>query len=159
MRDVSKAVAGILLAVGVYTLLGKVSAPLVVVFNAFAWVVLYFSLARQEAFGAVIGTVCGLLQDAFSSGVFGMAGLTKTVLGFSTGMVARKIDVAPVGRNFALLLVMAAAEVVLWEALTSFLFRESPGLGGGLILLQLLATATVVCLSYQLMRKKREGSP
>ncbi|MDH7512580.1 MAG: hypothetical protein QHH14_06520 [Clostridiales bacterium] len=155
MRDFRKAVLGILLAVFFYSVLGKISAPLVVVFNAFAWVVLYFGLVRHEAFGAIIGTVCGLLQDSFSSGVFGLAGLTKTLLGFSTGVVARKINVTPVGRNFVFLLLMATAEVVLWKLLSFFLFRESLGLGGSLVLLQPLATALVVTVFYQVVRKKQ----
>jgi rod shape-determining protein MreD len=159
MRDIKKAVLGILLAVFLYSVLGKISAPLVVVLNAFAWVVLYLSLVRHEAFGATIGTVCGLLQDSFSSGVFGVAGLTKTLLGFSTGYVARKINVTPVGRNFVFLLLMATAEVGLWKILTLFLFRESLSLGGGLVLLQPLVTALVVTVFYQVMRKKKEEIP
>ncbi len=155
MRDFKKVVLGILLAVFVYSVLGKISAPLVVVFNAFAWVVLYFGLVRQEASGAVIGTVCGLLQDSFSSGVFGVAGLTKTLLGFSTGVVARKINVTPVDRSFVFLLVMATAEVALWKLLNFFLFRESLSLGGGLVLLQPLATALVVTVFYQIVKKKQ----
>jgi rod shape-determining protein MreD len=159
MRDITKAVLGILLAVFLYSVLGKISAHLVLVFNAFTWVVLYFSLVKHEAFGAVIGTVCGLLQDSFSSGVFGVAGLTKTLLGFSAGFVARKINVTPVGRNFVFLLIMATAEVALWKTLIFFLFRESLNLAGGLVLLQPLATALLVTIFYQIMRKKREEIP
>jgi len=156
MANIGEVLGGILLAVFVYSILGKISAPLVIVFNPFTWVVLYFSLVRHEAFGAVMGTICGLLQDTFSFGVFGVGGLTKTLLGFSTGFVARKINVIPPGRNFLFLLIMAAAELVLWKGLVVFLFGERPGLGGGLLLVQPLTSAILVTALFQFVGRKKE---
>ena len=42
------------------------------------------------------GTMCGLVQDTFSLGVFGVAGLTKTLLGFWTGYISRQDRRRPV---------------------------------------------------------------
>ena len=78
--DVLKALLGTLVAVAVYSVAGSAGPELLVVFNAFSVVVLYFSVRRGEVFGAVLGTLCGLTQDAFSLGVFGVSGLTKTLL-------------------------------------------------------------------------------
>src|SRR4030043_263031 len=110
MKHFVEGVVGIVLAVVLHTVLGKVSAPLLIVFNVFSWVVLYFGLTRHEVFGAVMGTVCGLLQDSLSLGVFGVGGLTKTLLGFGAGYISRKINVTPVTRTFIFALIMSAME-------------------------------------------------
>jgi rod shape-determining protein MreD len=156
MRSLYEAVLGIILAVVLHTLLGKISASLLFLFNAFSWVVLYFSLAKHEVFGAVMGSVCGLLQDSFSLGVFGVGGLTKTLLGFSTGYTSRKINVAPPVRNFVFLLIVSSIELALWKFLVFFLFRERLAWGGGLVFFQPLTTALIVTLLFQIMRRVRE---
>ncbi len=153
---VSQLIIGLLLALLIFSLLGKISPFLVMILNPFTWIVLYFSLVRHEVFGAVTGTICGLLQDTFSLGVFGVAGLTKTLLGFGAGLVSRKINVLPPGRNFVFVLVMAAIELVLWKAMVMFLFSEGLGIGGGWLLLQPLTTALVVTISFQAMGRKEE---
>jgi rod shape-determining protein MreD len=157
MRHFLEGVVGIVLAVVLHTILGKLSAPLLIVFNVFSWVVLYFGLSRHEVFGAVMGTVCGLLQDSFSLGVFGVGGLTKTLLGFGSGYISRKINVTPVTRTFIFVLVMAAVELFLWKSLVLFLFGERWSAAGGLIFLQPLFTALFVTLSFQVHRKAEAG--
>jgi rod shape-determining protein MreD len=158
MKGLFEAVVGIILAVILETVLGKISAPLLFLFNAFSWVVLYFSLTKHEVFGAVMGTVCGLLQDSFSLGIFGVGGLTKTLLGFTAGFVSRKINVVPVTRNFVFLLIVSSIELALWKFLVFFLFGERVALGSGLALLQPLATAFFVTFVFQIVRRRRGES-
>ncbi len=158
MREYIRALAGICLAVVLFTVLGKISTNLIIIFNAFSWIVLYFSLTRDELYGALMGTVCGLLQDAFSLGIFGVAGLTKTVMGFGTSYISRKINVVPATRNFLFILIMASFELALWKFLALFLFRERLDAGGGLAFLQPLATAAVVTVAFQVARRSRGES-
>ncbi|MGQ9673281.1 MAG: rod shape-determining protein MreD [Candidatus Aminicenantales bacterium] len=154
---VGKVAGGILLAILVFSLLGKISPFSLSLFNPFSWIVLYFSLVRHEVFGSVVGTLCGLLQDAFSYGVFGVGGLTKTLLGFSAGLIARKINVLPPGRNFLFLFLMAAAELAVWKAMVIFLLGEKSSFGGSWIFLQPLVTALVVSVAFQILGRKKEG--
>lgn len=149
----AEAAGGFILAVVLQTVFGKVSPSLLVILNPFSWAVIYFGLTRQEAFGAFMGTACGLLQDALSLGVFGVSGLTKTLLGFGTGFVSRKINVLSPGRTFIFVLVMAGAEWVLWKFLVLFLFGEKWSAAGGLAFSQPLITAVVVTALFQLKRK------
>lgn len=158
MKSCFEAVLGIILAVILHAILGKISASLLFIFNAFSWVVLYFSLMKHEVFGALMGTVCGLLQDSFSLGIFGVGGLTKTLLGFTTGFISRKINVAPVARNFVFILILSAIELALWKLLVVFLFRERFAIGGGLVFFQPLTAAFFVTLLFQVMRRKRGES-
>jgi len=157
MRHFFEGVVGIVLAVVLHTILGKISAPLLVVFNAFSWVVLYFGLTRHEVFGAIMGTACGLLQDSFSLGVFGVGGLTKTLLGFGAGYISRKINVTPVSRTFVFVLIMATIELFLWKSLALFLFGERFTAARGLIFLQPLFTALFVTVAFQVYRRAGAG--
>lgn len=154
-KDVLRAFGGTLAAVVVYSLAGAGGPELLVVFNAFSIVVLYFSVRRGEVFGALLGTMCGLAQDAFSLGVFGVAGLTKTLLGFWAGYVSRRIDVAPPGRNALFMLVMSVAEMALWVLITALVRLASVNWHGGLILLQPVVTAALGSLLFAIGRRVR----
>ncbi len=152
LKDVLQAFAGTLVAVLVYSIAGAGAPALLVVFNAFSVVVLYFSIRRGEVFGALLGTMCGLVQDAFSLGVFGVAGLTKTLLGFWTGYVSRRIDVAPLARNAVFMLVMSVLEMILWVLIMAVVRLRSVNLHGGLLLLQPVATAIMGSALFALER-------
>lgn len=151
--DVLRAFLGTLVAVVVYSVAGAGAPALLVVFNAFSVVVLYFSVRRGEIFGALLGTMCGLAQDAFSLGVFGVAGLTKTLLGFWTGYISRRIDVAPFSRNALFMLVMAVLEMVVWALLTALVRLKPVNLQGGLLFLQPVVTAVLGSSLFALERR------
>ena len=57
-------------------------------------VVVYVALTMGPATGMLAGTVAGLAQDALSSGVIGIGGLAKTVVGFLAGVVGTQFIVA-----------------------------------------------------------------
>jgi rod shape-determining protein MreD len=150
--DMVRAFLGTLVAVLVYSVAGAGAPALLVVFNAFSVVVLYFSVRRGEVFGALLGTMCGLAQDAFSLGIFGVAGLTKTLLGFWTGYISRRIDVAPFARNALFMLVMSVLEMVLWVLVTALVRLKPANLQGGLIFLQPVVTAVLGSSLFALER-------
>ena len=158
MKRIIEGSFGLALAVVLHTILGKASAPLLVLLNAFSWVVLYFGLTRHEVFGALMGTACRLLQDSLSLGVFGVGGLTKTLLGFGSGYISRKINVTPAVRTFVFVLILAAAELLLWKTLVLFLFGQRFAAAGGLVFLQPLATALIVTIAFQVRRRRDAGS-
>lgn len=151
--DVVRAFLGTLVAVFVYSVAGAGAPALLVVFNAFSVIVLYFSVRRGEVFGALLGTMCGLAQDAFSLGVFGVAGLTKTLLGFWTGYVSRRIDVAPFGRNALFMLVMSVLEMTLWVLINAAVRLKTLNFLGGLLFVQPLVTALLGSLLFALERR------
>ena len=152
-KDVLRAFLGTAIAVAVYSVAGAGAPALLVVFNAFSIVVLYFSIRRGEVFGALLGTMCGLAQDAFSLGVFGVAGLTKTLLGFWTGYISRRIDVAPFTRNALFMLVMSVLEMILWVLVTAVVRLKSVNLEGGLVFLQPVVTAVLGSSLFVLERR------
>ena len=95
---------GIILAVGVALALqttlaryvrGTVALDLVLV------VVVYVALISGPVAGLLTGTFAGLVQDALATGVIGIGGLAKTVVGFAAGVIGTQFIVAqPLPRFF-----------------------------------------------------------
>ena len=72
-------------------------------------VVVYVALTSGPVAGLLAGTVGGIVQDALSSGILGMGGLAKTVVGFLAGRFGTQFIVAATVPRF---LVFAAANAV-----------------------------------------------
>ena len=152
-RKALRAGLGLLVAFLAYSFLGGLGPAALVILNAFSLVVVLFSTGNDEIFGAVLGALCGLVQDSFSLGVFGVAGLSKTLLGFWTGYISRRVDVTSFFRNAAFLLVMASGELVIWVAMNSVALQERPNVQGGLLLLQPIVTALLASALLALRRR------
>jgi rod shape-determining protein MreD len=142
-----------------YSLLAKIHPALLLAVNAFTLVVAYFSISRGEVFGAVLGTFCGLIQDSFSAGVFGLAGLTKTLLGFGTGFVSRRIEVSSFFRRTTFVLIMTSLELGGWIGLKALIFSERIYLGRGLLLLQPIVSSLAVSLLFVAFGRLEKRSP
>lgn len=72
---------------------GTVAVDLVLV------VVVYVALSSGSVPGLLTGTVAGLIQDSLSTGVIGIGGLAKTIVGFVTGIIGTQLNIAePVAR-------------------------------------------------------------
>ena len=72
---------------------GTVAVDLVLV------VVVYVALSSGSMAGMLSGTVAGLIQDSMSTGVIGIGGLAKTIVGFVTGIIGTQLNIAePVAR-------------------------------------------------------------
>lgn len=153
MRVIIHVTAGIIFAFLFYLALKTISFSLIQLFNIFGLIVIYFAIRRGEIFGACLGAGCGLIQDAFSLGVFGVAGLSKTILGFLAGYIAKKIDVTPYMRNFFFILILLSVEFLLWAFLSSFVFSERLFLGKTLYTLQPLATTILGSFLFILLGK------
>lgn len=155
LRDTGRAALAIVAAFLFYSLLGGIRPSVLVVFNAFSLVVVVFSVGRNEVYGAFLGAACGLIQDSFSLGIFGVAGLTKTLLGFWTGYVSQRLDVAPVSRSALFLMVMSTLELLLWALINAFVLREQVDFRHGLLFLQSFVTALLGSLILHVIRRRQ----
>ena len=72
---------------GRFMIRGAIAVDLVLV------VVTYVALTSGPVTGLLSGTVAGLVQDALSSGVVGIGGLAKTIVGFLAGLVGSQFIV------------------------------------------------------------------
>ena len=112
--------------------------------------VIYLSLTSGPTVGIMSGTMAGLAQDALTSGIVGIGGLAKTLVGFLAGTVGTAFIVAqPVPR----FLVFFAATVVEMAVIVGFHSLLDPGpvvvpIGG--IVAQALGNALVGVVVFQL---------
>ncbi len=95
--------AGIILAIALalalqttiarFVVAGKVAVDLVLV------AVVYVALSSGSVAGMMTGTIAGLIQDSLTTGVIGIGGLAKTIVGFVTGIIGTQLNIAePVAR-------------------------------------------------------------
>lgn len=68
-------------------------------------VVVHLGLVSGPVTGLLLGMTAGLIQDALSSGLIGVGGLAKTVVGFVAGLLGTQFIVtAPLSRFLAFVL-------------------------------------------------------
>jgi rod shape-determining protein MreD len=62
-------------------------------------VVVYLALTSGPVTGLLLGSAAGLIQDSLSSGIIGIGGLAKTIVGFVAGVLGTQfILTAPLSR-------------------------------------------------------------
>ncbi len=129
-------------------------------FNFLAIAVVYLALSKGEITGAVVGTICGLAQDSLGLRVFGLAGLTKTILGFSVGLAWRKFDLSAFSRQFMVLFLACSLELVIWSGLALVIFGVHAPFWYGVFWLQPLTTSLTSSFIFHLRHKwlKRQES-
>jgi len=122
-------------------------------FNFFSIIVVYLALRYGEIAGALSGTVAGLAQDALSLHVFGLAGLTKTGLGFGVGLAFRRLNLQPLGRQLLILFFACWFELLAWAGLAYLTFALKAPLWSGTFWLQPLTTALITGLLFRLTNR------
>jgi len=152
MKNFIKPFFAIIIAVVIYSVFFKFSIILPQIINVFSLVVIYFALIKGEVFGACLGAFCGLVQDSFSLGVFGVAGIAKTITGFLAGYISKRIDVGPFVRNFLFIFILICLELTLWSFLYFFIFSERINTKNGLIFLQPLVTGLLGSTLFHLIQ-------
>jgi rod shape-determining protein MreD len=153
LRGVLEALATALGAFVLYSLAGRAGASAVLVFNAFSLAVILFAMEKGEVFGGILGTACGLLQDSFTFGVFGVAGFSKTLLGIVAGYASRKLHVRPPLRSFVFIFACAAGELAVWAFLYTLVFSRGLAAAGPVLLFQPVTTAALGGLVLALVRR------
>lgn len=143
MKDFLETSLGIIIALILFSLLSRLSIHLIQAINVFSLLVIFMSSSRNEVYGACLGAVCGLIQDSFSLGVFGVAGIAKTVMGFLAGLVSKRIDVSSFTRTFLFIFVLITVELMFWAFLYSFIYSKTLNTGRGVIFLQPFITALI----------------
>ncbi len=115
----------LVLAFAIYSLLGRLSPNLLVFINTFCVAVLLTAITYGEIEGAAMGTVAGLLEDAFSHGVFGLSGLSLTITGFLAGWLAQKINLNSLLKRSLILFCFTLLQLVIWIFLYNVIFKRS----------------------------------
>jgi len=89
--------AGVLIAIALALALQTTLAPFVVggttAIDLVLVAVVYIALTSGPVSGMLAGSVAGLIQDQLSTGVLGIGGLAKSIVGFAVGAIGQQFIV------------------------------------------------------------------
>ncbi len=123
---------------------GTVAVDLVLV------VVVYVALTSGPVAGLLTGAVAGLIQDALASGVIGIGGLAKTVVGFLAGIIGTQFIVAQSLPRFVVFVGATALHAVIFMGLYTLLDLRHFGTPYAAVGGQAVGNAVVGVLAFQL---------
>lgn len=130
--------------------------------------VVYAALAAGPVSGLITGTAAGLIQDALSSGVIGIGGLSKTIVGFVAGLVGTQFIVAQSPSRFVVFFVATIVHAALFMGTYVVLGLRTFDNAYTVVLGEALANAIVGVVAFQLAdllpgaverRRLRGGKP
>lgn len=121
------AAVAILLALAAQTTLSNVMARGGTTIDLVLVVVVYIAIKSGAATGVLAGTVAGLIQDSLSSGVLGIGGLAKTIVGFLAGLLGTQFIVTAPLPRFVLLVMATILHAAIFMGLYTLLnLRQFP---------------------------------
>lgn len=114
-------------------------------------VVVYVALSYGPVTGLLTGTFAGLVQDALASGVIGIGGLAKTIVGFLVGVIGTQFIVAQPLPRFVVFFGATILHAVVFYGLYLVLNLRQFGSAYAAIATQALANAVVGVVAFQLV--------
>jgi rod shape-determining protein MreD len=112
-------------------------------------VVVYNSLSSGRVGGMLAGSFAGLVQDALSGGVIGMAGLSKTVVGFMAGIVGTQFIVTHSASRFVVFFLATVVNAFIFMGLYELLGLRHFGTPVAQVAGQGLGNAVVGVLAFK----------
>jgi rod shape-determining protein MreD len=122
------ALAAIVIAIAVQTTLaGYIFRGSSTAIDLVLIVVVYVAIKSGPVTGLLAGTVAGLIQDALSSGILGIGGLAKTIVGFLSGVLGTQFIVTAPLPRFVLLILATGLHAAIFIGLYELLnLRQFP---------------------------------
>jgi rod shape-determining protein MreD len=93
VKAAASALAAIAIALALQTTLGRFEVAGNAAVDLVLVAVVYVALTTGPISGMLAGSVAGLVQDALSSGVLGIGGLAKSIVGFLVGTIGQQFIV------------------------------------------------------------------
>ncbi len=113
--------AGVLIAIALALALQTTLARFVVggtaALDLVLVVVVYVALTTGPVSGLLAGSVAGIIQDALSSGVIGIGGLAKSIVGFAAGVIGQQFIVTAALPRFVMFLGATALHAAVFMGL------------------------------------------
>jgi rod shape-determining protein MreD len=148
---VARAVLAAAIALALQTTLARVFIRGTDVVDFVLVVVVYAALRDGPTTGLLTGTFAGLVQDALSSGVIGIGGLAKTIVGFLAGVVGTQFIVAQPVPRFVVFFVATIVHAAVFDGLYMLLGLRQFGAVSPVVAVQALANAVVGVVAFQLV--------
>ena len=145
----------IALALALQTTLGRFVIGGTAALDLVLVVVVYVSLTTGPVSGMLSGSVAGIIQDALSSGVIGIGGLAKSIVGFAVGVIGQQFIVTAALPRFVMFLAASVAHAALFMGLYVLLGLRTFPSPWAAILSQAVGNAVVGMIAFTII----EGLP
>lgn len=116
-------------------------------------VVVYVALSFGPITGMLSGTAAGLAQDALSSGVLGIGGLAKTIVGYLAGLIGTQLIVARPIPRFIVFFAATVLHAIVFMGLYVLLDLRRFGTPYAAVASQALGNAVVGVVAFQLVER------
>jgi rod shape-determining protein MreD len=113
--------------------------------------VVYVALTSGPVTGLLSGTFAGLVQDALSSGVIGIGGLAKTVVGFLAGVIGTQFIVTHSLPRFIVFFLATIVHAIIFMGLYILLDLRHFGTPYAAVIRQALANAIIGIVAFQVV--------
>jgi rod shape-determining protein MreD len=143
------ALAALAMALVLQTTLAQVLVRGTAALDLVLVVVVYLALSSGATTGLLAGAAAGLAQDALSSGVLGIGGLAKTVVGFVIGILGTQFIVVRPLPRFVVFVAATVLHAVVFMGLYELLGLRHFGRPYGGVLSQGVANAIVGIVAFQ----------
>jgi len=151
--------AGVLIAIALALALQTTLARFVVggtaALDLVLVVVVYVALTTGPVSGLLAGSVAGIIQDALSSGVIGIGGLAKSIVGFAAGVIGQQFIVTAALPRFVMFLGATALHAAVFMGLYVLLELRTFPAPWAAIASQAVVNAAVGMIAFTIL----EGVP
>ena len=114
-------------------------------------VVVYVALTSGPMIGMLAGSLAGIIQDALSSGVIGIGGLAKSLVGFAAGAIGQQFIVTAALPRLVMFVGATAAHAAVFMGLYVLLGLRSFPSPWAAILSQALGNAAVGVIAFTII--------
>ena len=114
-------------------------------------VVVYVALTYGPVTGMFAGSLAGIVQDALSSGVIGIGGLAKSIVGFVVGAIGQQFIVTAGLPRLMIFLAATAAHAAVFMGLYVLLGLRSFPAPWAAILSQALGNAAIGMIAFTII--------
>lgn len=111
--------------------------------------VVYLGLTTGPTAGIISGTLAGLTQDALASGIVGLGGLAKTIVGYLSGVIGTTFIVAQTVPRFLIFFGATIIQATVVLGLTALLERAPMAVPVGAIVAQAVGNALLGVALFQ----------
>ena len=116
-------------------------------------VVVYIALTSGPVAGMLTGTFAGLVQDAMSTGVIGIGGLAKTIVGFITGVIGTQFIVVHSLPRFVVFFAATILHAVVFIGLYVLLDLRQFSPAYGAVAGRALGNAVIGIVAFEVMER------
>ncbi len=112
--------------------------------------VVYLGLTTGPVAGMFSGTIAGLAQDALASGVVGIGGLAKTIVGYLTGIIGTTFIMTQTVPRFLMFFGATVVQSAVTLGLDALLERGAPEIPYAGVMAQAIGNALLGVVLFQL---------